>query len=408
MELMLFPGFDNREQVVDELARSIWYFEPIREQTKKIHLLYRGFDLTIEDLEGMLANFSDLLAPYFDPLIAEWAPRWSGMIELHLDHDQELEKNWSIRTTGIMVWGEWTDESDGRLRAIGDRLGLFYTHGSAEHQMNEAVNRNLFTRKLFSSERVAKIDERTQAGLQELRQSVNDKEIYVYGSAPSVSQLVEADYDFGNAEHIVCNSLVKNTELMDILKPRIVICGDPVFHGGPSRYAAEFRRTLNEFMGRYDSYLITFLDFVGNFEVALDEKFHDRIIGVRQSNTIDVNLDLITEPTVFATENILTLLLLPMAFTLSPNVSVLGCDGRSFVQDEYFWAHDKKSQFDDLMDETKLVHPAFFVRDFNGYYISHCETLEKVLSSAEARGMRPRTITPSYIPPLAKRYQAVI
>jgi len=408
MVFMLFPGFGSRLELIGEITRSIWYFEPVREQTKTFYVLYAGTDVTQEDFDAMLADMGAHLAPYFDPVIADWAKEWIGKMELIQDPDRELETTWSTQTTGIMVWGAMTPSTWGKVRSIGDRTGIFYTNGDVHGQMNEGANRNLFTRKLLSEERLGEIRDRSEVGLRRLRDEVANRETYVYGSAPSVSQIIDAEYDFGDGVHIVCNSLIKNFELMDILNPKVVICGDPVFHGGPSRYAAEFRRTLSVFLDRYDAQLITPLDYVANFEAVLDEKHHDRIIGLLQTDEIDINLDLIDDPRLWSTENILTMMLLPVAFTLSDNVSILGCDGRSFVHDEYFWSHDKKSQFDDLMEETKLAHPAFFDRDFNAYFISHCDTLEKVLQKAESMDKRARLITPSYIPPLAKRYQAVI
>lgn len=406
--LMLFPGFRSRLELIGEITRSIWYFEPVREQTEVFYVLYSGTDVTQESFDEMLANMGDYLAPYFDPLIAEWAKRWIGKMELIQDPDREYEDTWSKKTTGIMVWAPMSNKLWKKVSSIGDRTGLFYTNGDVHGQMNEAANRSLFTRKLLEDDRRDKMDTRTIEGLRQLRAEIDNRETYVYGSAPSLSQIIDAEFDFGDGVHIVCNSLIKNIELMDILQPKIVICGDPVFHGGPSLYAAEFRKTLNTFMDRYDVHLITVVDYVANFEMVLDEKHHDRILGVLQTDQIDINLDLVDDPRLWSTENILTMMLLPVAFTMSDNVSILGCDGRSFVHDEYFWSHDKKSQFDDLMDGAKLAHPAFFNRDFNEYFISHCDTLERVLQKGEDMGKRARLITPSYIPPLAKRYQAVI
>ncbi len=408
MALLLFPRFRDKESLIDELTRSIWYFEPLRENIKVLYILYAGTDLSQHDLDAMLSDFQSFMAEHFDPVLPSWALLWKGKIQLIHDPDGEKERSWSTETSGIMAWGETTPETDERLEKIGNRTGIFYTWGNVDKTMGEAANRNLFTYRLCKENEEQLYREQAEHAIKELSKEIDNREIYVYGSAPSVSQLVAAQYDFGDAVHIVCNSLVKNVELMDMLKPKIVVCADPVFHAGPSRYAAEFRRTLNEFMGRHDSYLFTIDDYAPNLKSSLDEKFHDRIIGLSMQLEGDFNVNLIEDPAVKTSENILTLLLLPLAFTFSKQVSILGCDGRSFVQDDYFWSHDKKSQFGDLMEETKDVHPAFFERDFNRYYISHCEALERVLQEGENNGCQVQMITPTYIPPLAKRYKAVI
>lgn len=408
MALLLFPRFRDKESLIDELTRSIWYFEPLRENTKILYILYGGTDFSQHDLDAMLSDFQSFMAEHFDPVLPSWALLWKGKIQLIHDPDGEKEKTWSTETSGILAWGERTPDNIEMMKGIGDRTGIFYTWANIDKTIGEAANRNLFTYRLCKKSENELYRKQAEHSIKALSKEIDNRKIYVYGSAPSVSQLVDAQYDFGDAVHIVCNSLVKNTELMDMLKPKIVVCADPVFHIGPSRYAAEFRRTLNEFMGRHDSYLVTIDDYAPNLKSSLDEKFHDRIIGLSMRFDGDVNVNLMEDPVIRTSENILTLLLLPLAFTFSTQVSILGCDGRSFVQDDYFWTHDKKSQFGDLMDEAKKVHPAFFVRDFNKYYIYHCETLEEVLQEGEKNGCRVQMITPTYIPPLAKRYRAVI
>ena len=43
---------------------------------------------------------------------------------------------------------------------------------------------------------------------------------------------------------IVCNSVIKNTDLMRHFQPQALVFGDPIFHFGPSSYAANFRDQL--------------------------------------------------------------------------------------------------------------------------------------------------------------------
>ena len=95
--------------------------------------------------------------------------------------------------------------------------------------------------------------------------------------------------------------------------------------------------------------------------------------------------------------------MLPIAYTLFKEVDILGCDGRKIEDNDYFWTHDKASQFVDEMDGIKTAHPAFFDIDYDDYYSTHCEILEIWLSIADKLGIRVRNLTPSYIPALQKR-----
>ncbi|MEQ8664782.1 MAG: hypothetical protein RIC16_03575 [Rhodospirillales bacterium] len=407
--ILLYPAFTERERLIDELARAVWYFEPIRDVTPKIYVLVRGLPITTAEVDAMLGDFAAVMPAYFDSEIAEWAKRWTGRIEVHPDPDGNLESSWSVPGTSIILcWELQTPERYDDIMKIGERCGIIYTFASVTKNIGEAANRARIVHERLRPERKSAIYEAAPKVLQKLKEDFAGREVYVYGSGPSVSQVIDAKFDFGDGCHIVCNSLIKNDELMDIVRPKIVVCADPVFHAGPSEYAAEFRRTLNRFLHKHDAHVVTLVDYVATICSALDESHWDRVIGVSQGDMPEDNLNLIDNQTVRPTENILTLLMLPLAMTLTDKISILGCDGRSFVQDSYFWKHDTKSQFGDLMEGAKLTHPAFFKRDFNDYYIAHCQVLERLFVSGERAGKRIRMITPSYLPPLAKRYEAVI
>lgn len=407
--LLLYPAFTSREELIDELVRTVWYFEPIREITPKVFILVRGFEFTTADVDAILGDLSTVMPAYFDSEIVEWAKRWIGRVEVFSDPDGRLEHTWSAPGTNIIIcWEPQTPEIYDKIMKIGERCGIIYTFASVTKNIGEAANRARIVQERLAPERKADMFDAAPNTLRKLKADFAGRETYVYGSGPSVSQLIDAKFDFGDGCHIVCNSLIKNDDLMDIVKPKIVVCADPVFHAGPSRYAGEFRRTLNRFLGRHDAYVVTLVDYVATICSALDRSYWDRVIGVTQDNISEPNLDLIASPVVKPTENILTLIMLPLAMTLTDRISILGCDGRSFVQDSYFWKHDKKSQFDDLMDGAKQTHPAFFNRDFNQYYLAHCQVLENLIATGETAGKRLRMITPSYVPPLAKRYEAVI
>ncbi|MEO1512153.1 MAG: hypothetical protein AAFU70_08780, partial [Planctomycetota bacterium] len=65
---------------------------------------------------------------------------------------------------------------------------------------------------------------------------------YVFGTGPSLARAREMHFDDGVC--LVCNSIVADDELMARLRPALVAFADPVFHMGPSSYAAEFRDHL--------------------------------------------------------------------------------------------------------------------------------------------------------------------
>src|SRR5213076_14180 len=58
---------------------------------------------------------------------------------------------------------------------------------------------------------------------------------YVFGTGPSLARATE--FDFSHGVRIVCNSIVRNPELLAHIRPHFIAASDFVFHFGPSRYA---------------------------------------------------------------------------------------------------------------------------------------------------------------------------
>jgi len=60
MALLLYPRFRDKASLVDELTRSLWYFEPIRENTKVLYVLYAGDDVSPKSNRHLL-NEDDVI-----------------------------------------------------------------------------------------------------------------------------------------------------------------------------------------------------------------------------------------------------------------------------------------------------------------------------------------------------------
>jgi glycosyltransferase involved in cell wall biosynthesis len=186
------------------------------------------------------------------------------------------------------------------------------------------------------------------------------------------------------------------------VRPRFLVFADPIFHFGPSNYAAEFRRKLRESCARHDYTIIVPMRYYGLLTDAMPE-LRGRTIGIPSDKPNGFNLDLASEFRVFTTANILTYLMLPVASTLARRVYLLGCDGRPLDESGYFWSHNKKTQINDQMDNIRLVHPGFFAIDYNDYYLDHCRQLEELIGEGEKMGREYGTVTPSFIPALQTR-----
>ena len=78
-----------------------------------------------------------------------------------------------------------------------------------------------------------------KARLKAVRELCNNQVVGIFGTGPSLDH-VTPDV-FSRCFNIATNSMVINRELMDALKPRIIVASDPIFHAGCSSYAGKFR-----------------------------------------------------------------------------------------------------------------------------------------------------------------------
>lgn len=223
---------------------------------------------------------------------------------------------------------------------------------------------------------------------------------WVLATGPSVENYV--DHDFDNCLTIACNSTVLDDDLVRKCDPKILVFADPIFHFGVSEYAGEFRKVV---ANRLDTTDITIIVPFKYYALLLSvfPDYSERIIGVPFNHEIDFNVDISKDFIVKTTSNILTLLLLPVASTFSDSVNILGCDGRSFDDDDYFWGHGKTVQINSKMQNIQEVHPGFFKIDYNEYYYEHCHTLECQMQKSETFGKQFVHHANSFIPALRDR-----
>jgi glycosyltransferase involved in cell wall biosynthesis/Flp pilus assembly protein TadD/uncharacterized Rossmann fold enzyme len=389
--LIYLPGFNQVKNFVDQYWRMIWYFKPVIDKIDCIHV-------------GVSCNIPENICvpDYLDPAIKNLEKFVAPKLQFFDSNDSN---QWDVRfknSTITMVWNEKYNDNipsveiyksyKGRIKTLSvdkncNRYeGSYYL--SVSRDLNPFVEQDLEICKNKFQKMVGLLNAFNKC--------------YIFGTGPSLEEAF--DHDFSDGIVIACNSMVKNKPLLKHLNPSIIVIADPIFHAGCSSYAGEFRNYLCNALDSYNAFLIVpFRDYklyLGN----LDEKYHDRIIGLPFEHLERVNLDILKKYVVKTTSNVLTLFLIPIASTLSKEVHIMGCDGRKIEENNYFWTHHKDSQINEQMGNIKIAHPAFFKIDYNDYYLEHCETLENWLSTGESKGISYFNMTPSYIPAMQKRH----
>ena len=223
----------------------------------------------------------------------------------------------------------------------------------------------------------------------------------VIGTGPSAAAVGDVG-EYGN--RIVCNSAVRDKSFLQQVQPTLIAFCDPVFHLGPSTYASAFRQDLLEAAEMFpDSLIATTRDW-GDVLFAHLPMLKDRVVVLDSRDQVSWGWPQNGSMFAKSTGNVLTKIMLPLAFSLADRVAVAGCDGRK-PSENYFWRHNQRTQYSQgLLNDVFTAHPSFFRdRNYADYYSDHCEELEQLCAEAERSGKTVRALTSSHIPAMRAR-----
>ena len=362
--LVFYPAVQTPAELADLVARINWYLP--------------GVDLPIyvPGAEGMTVRPED--APHMDPALVHTdrltstEPTGPGVrYVLHRTSPSTLLRNVAkLRRT-----------------TVADAY-LSYTSEHGYRRLREALSR------------VPVPDARTSVETL-LGRRVEGGTALVLGTGPSATD-VDDDTISRADVRITCNSAVRNDDLIERLQPTAICFADPVFHFGPSTYAAAFRNDMLRAAERTGALLVIPANFL-QLLLGHHPELHDRVVGLSLEGE-EWDWPSPERPQVRPSGNVLTEMMMPVAFALADHVLVAGCDGRQ-PQENYFWKHNPAVQYDAaLMGAVFEAHPSFFQgRSYADYYDEHCRQLEDFAASAERRGKSVEGVTRSHIPALRQR-----
>lgn len=232
-----------------------------------------------------------------------------------------------------------------------------------------------------------------------LKEENKEKRANIFCTGPSIEEIYAME--FGPSLNIIANSLVKDRELLERIRPRILVFDDLNFYVSPHKYGEKFYQDVLDAVRRYDMYIITFLVRVPLILAHFPE-LENKLIGI----PFDAGQYCFPSRENFCTKNtsnILTELILPVASALCDEVGIAGCTGRK-PDEKYYWKHSPDTQYLDLMQSVFDMYPSVF-RDqqYGNYYGRHCRNVEGLLSYGEGLGKRYINLTTSFIPALQKR-----
>ncbi|MCP4218792.1 MAG: hypothetical protein GY765_29440 [bacterium] len=226
---------------------------------------------------------------------------------------------------------------------------------------------------------------------------------YVFGSGKSLDSAV--DYDFSHGHRIVCNSMVRNIPLMKHIAPHFMMFGDAVYHFGPSVYAGAFRRALLHFVEHFPQCKLIVPEVFYHHFFASYPQLQGHVAAIPFCGCKAVNLNLKDRYCTHDYGNVLNLLLIPMASTISDHVYFLGFDGRA-TGDDKFWSYSSENNFCDLLESQEEAHPGFFLeRDYSEYSGTFGDHTEHIFQHGESIGKKYSSLAPSNNEAMKKRYR---
>jgi len=223
---------------------------------------------------------------------------------------------------------------------------------------------------------------------------------YVFGTGPSIETAF--GYDFSDGYRIVCNTIIKNKELMEHIKPHFMIAGDAIYHFGISKYACRFRRDLENFLNSYKCLFLIPESYYNNF-IFHYENIKKFTLPIPYT-ALQINLSMKKRFEIKSVHNILNQLLLPLASSLCDNIFLLGFDGRKST-DKYFWKSTDSVNYEDLKGYHQKAHPGFFKGiDYEEYANIQSELAETIMSLGERMGKKYYCLNESSNKALQQRY----
>ena len=386
---VLFPVFRRLDQLADHYHRLRWYIP--ENSGFDAYLFYDpSLEVSPRSIRQVIPEYtSDDLGGDSNLHLIPWS--WSSFLSV------------AIGSVAIMLW-------QARLASFLDKVSVLIKKRFVvvDPSVRTACRRHttfLFDHMGVAERRVLRRQSESRLALAGCTLG-GLKKAYVFGNGPSLSQATE--FDYGDGIRIVCNSIVRNQDLLNHIKPHFIAAADFVFHYGPSKYAAAFRRDLVSALETTGAYFLT-AEQLAPLMFHHYPEIQQRVIAVPVSrrygfraNARGVNVQLLDAFQVCSLESVLNLLMLPVASTLADEVYFIGCDGRK-PDDKGFWSHHRDSQYTGLMQTVKDCHPGFFALDYVDYYERYCEHIAAVIAAGESLGKTYASLVPSYVPALAKR-----
>ncbi len=352
IEVSIIANFENKALYDDYFFRINWYLKPISNSIKTINFSSSFFNEKREIPEYLNSTIKNHLIE-----------------EKKIVFNKNIKKKFYHNKFNFIV----LNCSSSEHKKFDKNEILFNSHEYGMGTLNSLKlgELNFNNRKLIKQ---------SHKKLLQIKNASKSNSILLIGSGPNSKELESKDLD--DVDIMICNSVVKDQEFLDKFPPRYIIFADPGFHAGPSRYVEEFHKSLIQTIEKFDSFVITVKRDAHIIYEYIPKKYHKNFLFipyVKTNKKTMLNFNLTKKYFVAGTNNILTLLMLPVAFHLYENIFFAGFDGNPDKNKNYYWKHNSSLQFVSEMNSMEKAHTYYFNKnktDYDIYYDIHIKNLK--------------------------------
>lgn len=353
-QIIYYPVFDNKMELTSHYYRACWYFPKEANHLEKVYLFAEDVNLNerpaymgTSNTDTSHIHITNRLDQYADELKdSKVILIWKAV------SPNELEQ---LRSGGAIVLDVQTLNPE--AVEYGKYCGVIWKYFLTKDEKAKIIEN--------SSNIFKKVAE-------DIKQS-GRKTGCVFGTGPSLECAYE--FNFDNCVSVVCNSIVQNRDLLNHIRPKFITAGDVVSHLGVSLYAEVFRKDLVSVLQEYDMYYFTTATF-GYLLMEQCSEIKERIILAEQLLD-EQNYDLCENFALPKLDSTFNIHMLPIIHSLSDNIYILGCDGKSKERsNEDFWAHAEKAQYRSLVATGHECHPTFDINRQKSTYTRYLHSVQ--------------------------------
>jgi hypothetical protein len=330
---------------------------------------------------------------------------------INIDSARITQHAWIAFLLGTTVL-DFTPRSRTKMRLAGMHEKWYWVNPDLEPlgawELARAVNDTID--KKLRDDFVLASHQRFKIAANKLRQERNGV-VTLFGTGPSLAFSENIAPMFKNGINVVCNTIVRDPQLWNALKPDFICAGDAIYHFSQCEHAVRFRSDLLARMSKSPNTLFVFPElFLGIVKRDL-APILNQCIAVPWGQDPKLVIDLTTSFLLPGTGNVFNLLMYPLGTTLAKNIAFIGFDGRA-PTDTLFWKNSTKHTYEEhTFAEMRQKFPAFFTEmvptDNPTKYVQalHGTSLDMEMNAAETeKGYRHLMLHPSWTKTFNDRY----